>query len=696
LRGGAERTAFEFARGLARRGHAVDVLTTCCRSFEDDWSRNSLRPGLETIDGLAVHRFPVDARDRRAFARINAALLRTGHFKRGVSPLDANDEETFFNEGIRSRQLSSAISQRWAEYDGIVLLPYLYGPIVEGVARAGRRALFQPCLHDEPYAFLDRVAEAHYAARRLLFNSSGEAELARRLYGPGIAAKSRVLGLGIDAPATVAQDIVGGFAPQRERYALYVGRQDATKNLNLAVGAFDAYRRRYRSSELKLVLVGDRNASFARHEGIVDLGFVSDDAKWTLLANARALVQPSLNESYSRVLFESWLVGRPAVAHSACLATSIAVDESGGGWTAKTATEWEASFARIDGDESELHALGERGRAFAQTYASWDGVLDRFEAIVREIAEPATRAHRIVRTSVDHDDRALRDYAQALDVRLTRSGIAVVDDGTPALAHVATADEIRRAPVDAALVIHAAIADAAQCVDGRSAPIFAPSSTLVRQLAEAGIPAQLLPFALDERRWERLPDRELNANLQDGNTNLVFSGPFRALEPLDALLEAFLDYVRLDGSVRLCLIATGNIDKNVFERVRDQIYQLNLIDNVVLLHEPGDAERLAIFRNASLFWSMGDNDRLGTELRTAMAFDAPVLAFDEPIARELVIDGGIIFTSREDLARIAALAKVIADDEQLRRTIVAAQRAVLSRYVDAPAIERLKRWLDDA
>jgi len=79
-----------------------------------------------------------------------------------------------------------------------------------------------------------------------------------------------------------------------------------------------------------------------------------------------------------------------------------------------------------------------------------------------------------------------------------------------------------------------------------------------------------------------------------------------------------------------------------------------------------------------------------------MAFDAPVLAFDEPIARELVIDGGIIFTSREDLARIAALAKVIADDEQLRRTIVAAQRAVLARYVDAPAIERLKRWLDDA
>ena len=577
-----------------------------------------------------------------------------------------------------------------------MLLPYLYGPIVDGVARAGRRALFQPCLHDEPYAYLDGVAEAHYAARRLLFNSSGEAELARRLYGPGIAAKSRVLGLGVNAPQTRAQDVISGFAPQRERYALYVGRQDATKNLNLAVGAFDAYRRRYRSSELKLVLVGDRSASFARHEGIVDLGFVSEDAKWTLLANARALVQPSLNESYSRVLFESWLVGRPAIAHGGCLATAIAVNESGGGWTANSATDWEASFARIDGDERELQMLGERGRAFAQSYAAWDGVLDRFEGIVGEIAEPTARAHRIVRTSVGDDGHSLREYAQALNVRLTRSGIAVVDDGTPTLAHVATEDDVRRAPLDAALVVHRATGEVCELARGRSAPIFAPSMALARKLRDAGIEAELLPFALDERRWERLPDGELTANLQDGNTNLVFSGPFRALKPLDALLEAFLDYVRLDGSVRLCLIATGDIDEDVYGRVRDLIYQLNLIDNVLLLHEPSDAERLAIFRNASLFWSMGDNDRLGTELRTAMAFDAPVLAFDEPVARELVVDAGVVFTSRDDLPRVAALAKVIADDDRLRRTIVAAQRTVLARYDDTAAIERLKTWLNGA
>ena len=645
-----------------------------------------------------MHRFPVDARDRRAFTRVNTALLRTSDLKRGVSPLDADDEATFFREGIRSHALASAITERAARYDAIVLLPYLYGPIVDGVARAGRRALLQPCLHDEAYAYLDDIAEAHFAARRLLFNSTGEAELARRLYGPGIAAKSRVLGLGIDAPTAVSAEAVSGFLPQRERYVLYLGRQDSTKNLSLAVGAFDAYRRRYRATQLKLVLVGDRSASYARHEGIVDLGYVSEDAKWTLLAHARALVQPSLNESYSRAIFESWLTGRPVVAHASCLATALAVQEAGGGWIAETATEWEAAFARIDGDDRELTIHGENGRRYARQYAAWDGVLDRFEGIVREIGAPSALTPRSLRTLLPMTDRGRADYARALEIRLARAGMTIVAEGAPLLAHVATPGDLRAVPSDAALVVHDDDDDAIapDALRDRSAPVFTPSRELCVRLQSAGIDALYLPFALDERRWERLPERELNANLQDENTNLVFSGPFRALEPLDALLEAFLDYVRLDGAVRLCLIATGDIDEDVYGRVRDLIYQLNLVENVVLLHEPSDAERLAIFRNATLFWSMGDNDRLGVELTTAMHFDAPVIAYDEPIARELIGAAGIVFTSRDELVRIAALAKVVADDAALRRTITTAQRRVLANATETPALKRLERWLDDA
>lgn len=697
MRGGAERTAFEFARGLAARGHTVDALTTCCRSFEDDWSRNSLRAGVESVEGVNIHRYPVEARDRRSFTQINAALLRTpsAELKRGLSPLDPAEEAAFFHEGIRSRGLAESISERASGYDAIVLLPYLYGPVVDGVARAGSRAFLQPCLHDEPYAYLNGVANAHYSARRLLFNSAGEAELTRRLYGPGIAAKSRVLGLGIDEPAATPQDRVAGFVPQRERYVLYVGRQDSTKNLNIAVGAFDAYRRRYSSTHLKLVLVGDSSASFARHEGIVDLGYVSDDAKWTLLTHALALVQPSRNESYSRAIFESWLVGRPVVVHGACLATSTAVRDADGGWVAESAAEWEAAFARIDGDD-QLRAFGERGRDYAKQYAAWDGVFERFEHVVREIADPPRRPAQSLRTFVSAGDEARSDYARALAVRIERAGIALADDAREVLVHVGSDAEIRSAPTDAALVVHEGGQQAAELLRGRRAPLFTPSRAVHAALREHGIDVDLWPYAFDERRWEALPDRDLNATLQDGNMNLVFSGPFRDRAPLEALLDAFLGYVILDGAVRLCLLATGNVDQDVFGRVRDRIYELQLVENVILLHKPSDAQRLAVFRNATLFWSMGDNDPFGVELRTAMYFDVPIIAFDEPLARELVGGSGVIFTEREDLARIGALAKIVANDPALRLTIATAQRRAVAEPVGERAFVRLQQWLDGA
>jgi hypothetical protein len=46
-------------------------------------------------------------------------------------------------------------------------LPYLYGPILNGIQRVAHKAWLQPCLHDEVYAYLPQVADIIYAAQRL-------------------------------------------------------------------------------------------------------------------------------------------------------------------------------------------------------------------------------------------------------------------------------------------------------------------------------------------------------------------------------------------------------------------------------------------------------------------------------------------------------------------------------------------------
>jgi glycosyltransferase involved in cell wall biosynthesis len=177
-------------------------------------------------------------------------------------------------------------------------------------------------------------------------------------------------------------------------FVLYLGRRDRTKNTHLLLAAFRRFRRRHPASDLKLVLAGEGQVEHVGPDAldalsdpcVVDLGFVGESSKAALLGAARALFQPSRNESFSRALMEAWLSGRPAAAHRDCLATARAVESCGGGWLASSADEWAELFARVaHADERQLDELGARGRAYAREHADWDKVIDRYEAAFAEL-----------------------------------------------------------------------------------------------------------------------------------------------------------------------------------------------------------------------------------------------------------------------------------------------------------------------
>ena len=67
LKGGAEQQAWQIATRLANKGHQIEVLTTCCHSFQDDWSVNHLKSGLSQEEGIKIRRFEVDSRDHPRF-----------------------------------------------------------------------------------------------------------------------------------------------------------------------------------------------------------------------------------------------------------------------------------------------------------------------------------------------------------------------------------------------------------------------------------------------------------------------------------------------------------------------------------------------------------------------------------------------------------------------------------------------------
>ncbi|MCF3652075.1 glycosyltransferase [Synoicihabitans lomoniglobus] len=390
LKGGAELQSWNLALRFAGRGYEVEVITTCCSSFQNDWSTNDLPAGRTTEpEGFSVLRFPVKPRDRAAFDRVCGYLLSLdpASLTPGVSPLSEEDESVFEEHLIRCPSLLEYLGKEGWRYRAFIFLPYLYGPILKGLPIVASRAWLQPCLHDEAYAYLRCVQRIFFEAKHILWNSAGEEALGLRLYGPAIKPKSAVVGEGVEpiSPLPSGPDIerLNELTP----FVLVLGRKDRGKGTYLVAEAFKAHRSNGHSS-LNMVIAGPGSDNFSDpSSGIFDLGLVSEDVRAWLLRKTIALLQPSPNESFSRVIFEAWFVSKPVVARRSCLATAEAVKSSRGGWLAENRDEWIEMLEQLElMDGADLAAAGQQGSDYAAHLATWENVMDRYD----ELLAPAT------------------------------------------------------------------------------------------------------------------------------------------------------------------------------------------------------------------------------------------------------------------------------------------------------------------
>jgi glycosyltransferase involved in cell wall biosynthesis len=733
LVGGAEQQIFQVTTRLAKRGHHVEVLATCCRSFHDDWQQNHLPAGVTEESGVTVRRFPVRKRDVAAFDTANRELIALNERPKppGVSPVSQASERAFVDHNIHSPNLLDYLERESKRYQSVVFVPYLYGPTLVGVQRASARAFLQPLLHDETYAYLPVVEAIFHQARRILFNSEGEALLAARLYGPFAWRKGTVIGEGVEWQDAAPDAPVEKPAIAPWSYALYLGRRDPTKNTDFLLRAFQRYRATYPDSRMQLVLAGPGEVRWpeAKQGGVVDLGLVAESMKASLLAHCRALVQPSRNESFSRTMMEGWLQGRPVLVHAECLATSQAVERCGGGWTAASEREWADAFATLEGaDEAGLRERGERGKAYAREHADWERVIDRYEETLdlrpsprgarptsRTVAPPAI--HQLT-PALDYGDaisnhalfiaEVLRGLGHRSEIFVEHIGPAMTDlakrfapdaiaPGDVLLYHHGIASPLGayavRHPGPKALLYHNITpahffepwdpSFARLLEDGRqhlhdfaaAFPVSAGVSNYnADELRKVGFKDPLVvPIFVDPMRWAQPPDREWMRMLQDGRTNLLFVGRVAPNKCQHHLVQAFQEYLRHDPGARLILVGTWPDGHPYARSIREQADRLGIGGQVLLTSRVTDAQLLACYRTAHLFWSMSEHEGFCVPLIEAMWFDVPVLAYKSSAVPETLDQAGVMFTEKR-WPELGALAHLMVEDRALRRTVIAAQR----------------------
>ena len=78
----------------------------------------------------------------------------------------------------------------------------------------------------------------------------------------------------------------------------------------------------------------------------------------------------------------------------------------------------------------------------------------------------------------------------------------------------------------------------------------------------------------------------------------------------------------------------------------------------------------------------------------AMWFDVPILAYKSSAVPETLGEAGMLFTSKDDLLQVAALAKLLVRDTSLRMKILAAQRKRRVHFLPEVVWEKLDMLLE--
>jgi glycosyltransferase involved in cell wall biosynthesis len=377
IAGGAETLLGSLAAKLRERGDYVELLATCARDNRT-W-QNEFSPGVSDVAGMRLVRFPVDERDLEAWVPVQCAI----HEGKVVAP---SDQLRWMQESVNSSDLYRYISRHGEEFDFIFFGPYLFGTTFWGSQIHPTKSVLVPCLHDEAYAYLDLTAAMFRNVRGCLFNAAPEMELARSLYGD---VKGGVVGMGFELPTSQEISELEPYFDQSFPYILYLGRKEMGKNAQVLIDYFcEAKSFGLIGNEVKLVILGGGSFSDLHRQDvltrgdIIDLPHLSEREKQRLLRHALYLCQPSVNESFSIVLMEAWMVGTPVVVHGECAVTKHHVLQSGGGLYLSSPTDLAGVTRYFMDDAGRRAEFAERGRTYVEREFSWQSVLERFDRVV--------------------------------------------------------------------------------------------------------------------------------------------------------------------------------------------------------------------------------------------------------------------------------------------------------------------------
>ena len=380
INGGAELHARYIAERLAPHAE-VEVVTTCARDYVT-W-KNERTPGVETVNGIHVRRFPVDhERDPQAFGRQSRRVFDHPHSV-------ANELSWLDSEGPASRRMIDYLARKDA-FDFVILFSFRYFHAYHAARRIPAKAILVPTAERDPAIGLSIFGPVFRGVRGIMYNSHEERAMIHAVSSnqsvPGV-----VVGVGSDVPQRAdAARFRSTFKLDRP-FAIYIGRIDENKGCKELFEHFRRYAATFPQG-LDLVLVGSAIIPVPDHPRIHHLGFLDDRDKFDALAASDLLIMPSYFESLSMVALEAWAMGKPVLANGRCDVLKGQCIRSSAGLYYESYEEFAETLYALESN-GPLHArLGRNGREYFQSHYAWPVIEGKYLAMLEQLRrEPPHR-----------------------------------------------------------------------------------------------------------------------------------------------------------------------------------------------------------------------------------------------------------------------------------------------------------------
>ena len=377
------------AHGLARRGHAVNVLTA-------DWGlEKRLRHHSESdLQALGWDRSPFGW--RHAEEGVQSIYLPSWFRYRALSWNPA------VKRYCRARLQNFDLVHIFGIYD-------LLGAPVAAAARARSMpyvvepiGMFVPIVRN---VWLKRMYH-YFVGRRLFAGASAVIATSdlevQELVAAGVAPKKIVLRRnGVESPASWpsrGKFRVSHGIPEQAKLILFLGRLSLKKSPELLLQAFGNLSERIGEHTLMLAFAGPDENSMQQHLAatasrlgvsvrVKFSGPLYGDDKWAAYRDADVFVLPSLNENFGNTAAEAVAAATPVVVTEQCGIAPLVKDVAGL-VVEHDATAVANALERLLGDP-QLHAKFVSGCAELTSRLSWEEPVSQMETLYATLTTPA-------------------------------------------------------------------------------------------------------------------------------------------------------------------------------------------------------------------------------------------------------------------------------------------------------------------